>query len=250
MKKYILILLTILSLSVIFYFPVSADTYEELTYIKSWDGITITGCSENSTNIIIPSMIDGLPVTTVGTRAFANTRKLNSVIISDGVIKLDYQSFENSSVKSVSLPDTIQTIGGYVFNNCNYLSEINLPSELQNIGYSAFSNCSRLTSINIPNGITEIRDNCFSGCSSLSNIDIPLSVTSIGISAFSDCAGLTSVTVPDTVTFLGDFTFSGCTGLISASLPEGITEINGTFSGCTSLTDFIIPKTNQYFRSI
>ena len=61
MKKYILILLTILSLSVIFYFPVSADTYEELTYLKSWDGITITGCSENSTNIIIPSMIDGLP---------------------------------------------------------------------------------------------------------------------------------------------------------------------------------------------
>lgn len=131
MKKYVLILLTILSLSVIFYFPVSADTYEELTYIKSWNGITITGCSENATDIIIPSEIDGLPVTSLGMRAFANTRNLNSVIISNGVITLDYQSFENSSVKSVYLPDTIQTIGGYVFNNCNYLSEINLPYELK-----------------------------------------------------------------------------------------------------------------------
>ncbi len=75
-----------------------------------------------------------------------------------------------SSIKSVTISDSVTSIGDH-----------------------SFSYCSSLTSIDIPNSITSIGSYAFFGCTGLTNIDIPNSVTSIGRYAFNICTSLTTI---------------------------------------------------------
>lgn len=85
--------------------------------------------------------------------------------------------FAYTQIESISIPNTVQNIGTYIFAGCSSLTSISLPDELTNIGSWTFSDCSSLTSISLPASVTYIGDNCFYGCSSLKKIifksDIP-----------------------------------------------------------------------------
>ena len=123
------------------------------------------------------------------------------------------------------------------FKDCTSLKEISIPDSVASIGRNAFSGCSALSSIAIPEGITSIEDYTFSGCSALESIVIPDSVTSIGRSAFENCTFLTSIVIPDGVTKIKSNAFRGCTSLTSIVIPNGVTEIGSdAFRGCTNLT--------------
>ena len=99
------------------------------------------------------------------------------------------------------------------FKDCTSLKEISIPDSVASIGRNAFSGCSALSSIAIPEGITSIEDHTFSGCSALESIVIPDSVTSIGRSAFLGCTFLTSIVIPESVTTIGYCAFWRCTNL-------------------------------------
>ena len=86
------------------------------------------------------------------------------------------------------------------FDNCSKLSSITIPDSVKSIGDYTFYNCSSLTSITIPDNVTSIGEYAFSNCSSLTSITIPDSVTSIGSSAFRGCSSLTSITLPHNYT--------------------------------------------------
>lgn len=71
------------------------------------------------------------------------------------------------------------------FSDCSGFASITIPDSVTSIGDSAFRNCSGLTSITIPDSVTTIGGGAFNGCSSLSSIEIPDSVTSIGDDVYS-----------------------------------------------------------------
>lgn len=94
----------------------------------------------------------------------------------------------------VTLPDIGKDyiINDYAFWNLTNLKSITIPNSITSIGKSAFSFCSGLTSITILDGVTSIGDYAFGGCTSLTSIMIPDSVTSIvGNSVFYGCSNLT-----------------------------------------------------------
>ena len=122
--------------------------------------------------VVIPAAYNGKAVTTVIGESLA----------------------EAPAVKTVTLPDSIVSIGKNAFSGYKSLESVNIPSSVTSIGYGAFDKCSSLESITIPNSVTSIGAQAFEGCSSLTSITIPSSVTSIGAYAFSGCAGLESVT--------------------------------------------------------
>ena len=106
----------------------------------------------------------------------------------------------------------ITSIGGSAFEDCTSLRSITIPDSVTSIGNSAFRKCTSLTSITIPDSVTSIGNYAFYYCTSLTSISIPDSVTTIGNYAFRNCTSLTSVTIPNSVTSIGEYAFSGCTG--------------------------------------
>lgn len=86
--------------------------------IKDGNAI-ITGYTGRETDIVIPSKIDGYEVESIGESAFSRS-KLTSVIISEGVRKIDWFAFYTvPSLVSITLPSTIEEIGYAAFEGAS-----------------------------------------------------------------------------------------------------------------------------------
>lgn len=108
-----------------------------------------------------------------------------SVIVPTGVTKLYGKFRDNTTIESITLPESYTTIESYAFYGCSNLKEVLLPESLSKIDGYAFYNCTSLVSFNIPNGVTTIGDAAFSGCSNLKEIYVPKSVTNVTSYSFS-----------------------------------------------------------------
>ncbi len=151
-------------------------------------------------------IIDG--ATSIDSSAFEGNTSLTSVTIPNSVTQIGYGAFEDcTSLIGVTLPSSVTSIGRHAFYRCISLKSITIPNSVTNICKEAFSYCTSLTSINILDGVTKIEESGFEGCKSLTDLTIPGSLTSIGRWAFRGCASLTGVTIPSSVTGIGDEAF-------------------------------------------
>ena len=190
--------------------------YDDFYYaINAKNEITITGRNLFSSSFLdIPSTIEGKIVTTIGKA-----------------------TFEDSSLKSITIPNSVTTIGDDAFENCDSLTSITIPDSVTTIGESAFRSCDSLISITIPNSVTTIGELAFGNCDSLTSITIPDSVTTIEGFVFSDCDSLTRITIPDSVTTIGDYAFEDCDSLTSITIPNSVISIgDDAFVDCESIT--------------
>ena len=211
------------------------------------------------TSITIPNS-----VTSIGNNAFRSCNKLTKLRIEDGTEKLalgynyydqtnDYKTglfgdcplkeiylgrnlsystsvknspfFSISTLKSVTIGNSVTEIGSYTFYGCSSgLTEVNYNAEnCTSMGSSSspvFSGCSNLNTLNIGKEVKTIPSYAFKGCSGLTSITIPNSVTTIGESAFEKCSGLTSITIPNSVTTIGEDAFYICSDLTNVNISD------------------------------
>ncbi|EKT4498946.1 leucine-rich repeat domain-containing protein [Flavobacterium psychrophilum] len=172
-----------------------------------------TGVAEIPETIAYNS--ENYAVTAIGTGAFHSSR-LTSVTIPNSVTTIGRSAFYNCTrLISISIPNSVTHIEDSTFSYCSGLISITIPNSVDGIGNAAFSYCTGLRSITIPNSMTSIENGTFSHCSSLTSVIIPNSVTSIGYAAFSYCSRLASVIIPNSVTSIREYAFSDCTSLAS-----------------------------------
>ena len=189
---------------------------------------TITKYKGTAKEVVIPSEIDGKPVTSIGFSAFKSCTALTSITI----------------------PNSVTSIGASAFNSCTALTSITIPNSVTSIGDYAFSACYNLTSIEIPESVTSISNDAFINCTSLNSVKLPASLTSIGLEAFYNCSSLTSISIPKSVTSIDRHAFRYCKSLKSIEIPDGVTSIGDhTFSGCTSLRAIVIPDSVTFIGS-
>ncbi|MCC8072753.1 MAG: leucine-rich repeat protein, partial [Clostridiales bacterium] len=164
---------------------------------------------------------------------------LQTNITIDEASEISAYAFEYcSSIRSVTIGDSVTSIGEHAFVWCDNLTSITIPDSVTSIDNWTFGYCSSLTSITIPDSVTSIGSYAFGYCTSLTSITIPDSVTSIGDYAFERCTSLTSVTIPNSVINIGKYTFWYCTSLTNVTIPDSVTSISTyAFGYCTSLTD-------------
>ena len=145
----------------------------------------------------------------------------------------------------------LKEIDNYSFSACVNLQSISIPDSVTSIGFGAFSYCDSLQSINIPNSVANIVNYAFHGCKSLQSVIIPDSVTSIGGGAFMYCESLQSITIPDSVTSIGEHAFKGCKSLQSVTIPDSVTEIGySAFLSCGLLKIIYISKNCHVYNQI
>lgn len=184
------------------------------------------------------------------------------------------------SLRSVKLPNTIESIGVEAFSGCGKLTAIALPASLKNIYNGAFA-FTGLESITIPEGVSTLYGGTFEECKQLTSVELPASLTKItqqrnpdgsGYSClpFYGCTRLENIDVSKAKleTVYGDI-FNGlpirsldlsaatlqtlpyglcsdCDSLRTVKLPDSIEEIGGrAFSGCDSLKNITLPSSLQ-----
>ena len=176
--------------------------------------------------------------------AFRWCKSLQSVTIPNSVKSIgDYAFSSCKSLQSVTIPNSVKSIGDYAFSSCKSLQSVTIPNSVTSIGNWAFCWCVSLQSVTIPNSVKSIGDKAFSDCHSLQSVTIPNSVTSIGNEAFSRCKSLQYVTIPNSVTSIGDGVFGECVSLQSVTIPNSVTSIgNSAFFSCESLQSVTIPN--------
>ena len=187
----------------------------------------------------------------IANSAFCYCNSLTSITIPDSVTSIGDHAFAwCDSLRSITIPNGVTSIGDSAFYGCS-LTSVTIPNSVTSIGDSAFGSCSRLTSITIPDGVTNIGDWAFYCCSSLTSITIPDSVTSIGYNAFHGCGSLKSVTIPDGVTSIGDYAFSSCDSLTSVTIGNGVTSIGvNAFGDCRKLNQINVDTANTAYSSV
>jgi hypothetical protein len=194
--------------------------------------------------VVIPSSIDGYPVTSIVGGYNTWGRNPTSLTIPNSVTRIGDLAFSGcSTLTSVTIGSGVNSIGVQAFYGCTGLTSMTIPSSVTSIGKNAFDSCSGLTSMTIPSSVSNIASGMFEDCSGLTNLTIPNSVTSIGWGAFRGCRSLRSITIPSRVTSIEELTFFGCIGLTSVTIPDGVTIIGlAAFYNCISLNNLTIPN--------
>lgn len=229
------------------------------------------------TEVVIPSEYNGLPVTAIGKRAFSGCKRIEKVIIPDGIISIGYSAFKICvNLIDITIPDTVTSIGGSAFSQCRSLESIKLPNNLTVIESHLFELCKNLKSITVPDSVKIISGSAFEGCESLETVFIGSGVEKIGREIFRNCKNILSITVdennlyfksidgslydknvtyliqyaikksdthfivPDGVERIADFAFAYCSSLQKVILPDSVYIIGFcAFGECDGLTEIV-----------
>ena len=230
---------------------------EGIIYEVAEDGTyaVVVGYEGTATEVKIAKTYNELPVTIIDSEAFYSCTSLTSVTIPDSVTTIGVGAFcECTSLTSIAIPDSVATIGMAAFGRCSSLMSVTIGEAVTSFGDGVFAGCSSLLNIVVDNDNTayqSIDGNLYSkdgktlityaiGKSDTS-FTIPDSVTSIGMGAFLDSTLLTSVTIGDGVESIGDSAFDRCSSLTSVVIPDSVTSIgDSAFQSCASLTSVTI----------
>ena len=174
----------------------------------------------------------------------------------------------NGLFGTVSIPDSVTSIGSFAFANCSAFDSLIIPRRLTQIGASAFQNCNGLTyvdfkadscvsmgdyynyvfsgctgaaTLTIGNNVKLIPNNAFRSFSGLDTLIIGRSVDRIGSDAFNNCIGLTSIQFNADSCKVTDSPFSGCTNPATITIGDNVKHIPANiFDGYSGLSRTLI----------
>lgn len=187
------------------------------------------------------------------------------------------------SITAIRVSEGVTGIGAYAFAGFPSLKSVTLPSSLDYIGEGAFYLCESLSSVTLPDGLLGIGEGAFMG-TGLTSVKIPRGLTSLGMLAFSGCAKLKKFTVSSSNSYFnadpsgalynkdrsvlhvvpgavsGDYSvqsgvkainhyaFYGCSAIKSVYIPSSVVELGSMlFVGCTSMTRIKVSSNSERF---
>ena len=172
---------------------------------------------------------------------------VKNVTIAEGVTAIGDQAFcydrdavNSTALETITLPETIESIGAYAFRWCTKLKSLTIPRSVTSIGEYAFANCESLKSVAIPAQLTgdSVGEYAFYYCTDLASVTFEEGAKSIGATKmFVACNGITSVVIPDGVVSIAPETFYYCENLATLTIPQSVESINeNAFKGAPLAT--------------
>lgn len=245
-------------------------TRDGIEYTKVGDSVLqVTGAADDLVNAIIANSIDGMPVTSIGEKAFYQIVTLKNVIIPEGITSIGKRAFRGCTVLSnVTLPASITSLGDYAFYDCGNNGTMlgitlcgTTPCTLGKQVFDKTNNCT----ISVPSGCADTYK-AASGWSSYSSRIQAIARYSYyyynGVKYYANtdstarvygtsdinASTLAHLVIPETamgykVTGIWSDAFHNSTTLKSIALPSSVTGISGgAFYECDSLTSVEIPS--------
>lgn len=164
--------------------------YKDYTYSVSNGAATITKYTGSARNLYVPSTLGSYPV-----------KRIND------------QVFRGCKFETAVLPNQLEYIGAYAFENCVHLTSVTLPESLTTICAGAFNGCTKLKSLTIPQYVTQMYSrwkyndvSCLDG-SSIETVVFEGGRDSIPYCACANVPGLTTVVIPASVQKFGTNAF-------------------------------------------
>lgn len=183
-------------------------------------------------------------VTHVGKYAFYGNSSLTSVTLPESLLTIGAQAFYRSGLANITIPDGVLSIGNEAFYNCQSLLKAKVGRGVSTLPQGIFNACAYMTSVELSEGLLKIDQSAFYQCQSLLKVTIPDSVTEIASSAFQGCDKLMQLNLGSGLQTIGSNAFNGCTSLLTLDIPEGVTTIGQqAFYYCTSLVSTTLPST-------
>ncbi len=138
---------------------------------------------------------------------FSENKNIKKIVIPEGIMKIEYKMFYNSSIEEVVLPESLTEIGSHAFAECEGLTEVVIPNEVTSIGEYAFYNCDGLTEVKIPNEVTNIGSHAFNFCNNVKKLELGRKVINIENGVFAHMSSLEEITLSDNITNVSDYAF-------------------------------------------
>ena len=231
-------------------------TSDGFVFTKYSDHAVLTSCTCSSDTVVIPSEIDGLKVTEIGSNSFEKCNNIETVVIPDTVTVIS-GAFGRTSLRSIDIPDSVKVIESGAFEYCENLEEVTGGKNVEAVGKDVFictpwlenqkkqscfvclgdvlidvSACNE-NEVVVPDGIKSIGSGVLGANKNITSFVIPEGVTRICDGAFAFCSNLENIVIPDSVQYLGKNILLYCEKIESVHIPSGLTEI-GSLTFCSS----------------
>lgn len=197
-----------------------------LYYTINGQSAVITRCVGDAPYLALPENLEGYPVTALGADCFAGTTPEEPCTGPEPVFRRETappaNPYDNKTLRHVTLPRTLRTLGERCFAHCSALSLLELPKGLRLVGSHCFHYCGALERLELPEGLTALPDYALAECRRLTRVTLPHSVRSIGRCCFYNCIRLTELTLPDALESIGDRMLMNCFELHTLSFRLGV----------------------------
>lgn len=257
------------------------ETYKGKSVVKI-ENVAFDDC-KNVLSLVIPDSVTEVEINAlnglrnlqkltapaVALSSVSKIQKIDTLIVTSGEAIAENAVSGWDYLKSVTLPDTLKTIGDLGFAHCELLEQISLPEGLTSIGANAFYNCASIEQFNLPDSVESIGNYAFGECASLETVSLSKSLSTVGNWVFASCNSLINLTIsPEnanyysagnciiergtqtlvlgclgsiipndgTIKIIGHHAFASQETLVSITLPDSVTTIETyAFDGCSSL---------------
>lgn len=245
MKKLFLLLILLAALMCA---GAMAETYGDFEYTVDENGLWITKYTGSAENLTVPDAINGIPVSHISPEAFRGNTALRSITLPDSLQTIDRHAFSDcTNIRSMTVPDGVTKISLHCMDNMTSLEELTLPAVVEGEGSlwgnSAFSTSRpvNLRKLTITSGSAIVADQ-FRLLPALETVILADSITSIDLRAFYMCSALKTVELPEHLLSIGNSAFAN-TALTEIRIPDSVTSIDpAAFINCASLTSVHLPE--------
>lgn len=184
-------------------------------------------------------------ITHLGARTFVLAENLTSVELPEGLLSIGVSCFNQTGLKSIQFPSTLQKIDDNAFWRGQIAGDVHIPESVTAIGKNVFNKCP-ITSVNLPEGLQVLGGGAFSETKLTEMPEIPESITVLD-STFQGCTDIKEVTIPSQVTDISG-AFAG-TGISTVTVPYQVTNYYRAFNGCKSLEKVVIESQSDTIPS-
>lgn len=138
----------------------------DFSYEETEGGWMLAAVVNQSENVVIPDSYKEQPVVAIKESAF----------------------YANETIRCLTIPATVRSIGSYAFADCTHLSKVVFESGGRcAVGDSAFESCSYILKLSFNNSVISVGDSAFKNCKRIFSLSVGSELKTIGQDAFTGC---------------------------------------------------------------